>query len=158
MARKQKNLFLSHIHEDDPGLGKFKELLGKHGMAVRDYSVSADNPNNAHSESYIKTNILGPRIQKSSTLVVYVSEATKESKWVNWEVEYAQKLGKRIVGVWAHGEQGCELPEMLDKYHDALVGWSGSNIVDAITGRTSRSENPDGSERERRRIDRYSCG
>ena len=73
MANETKNIFISHIHEDDEGLGKFKGLLKDNGMTIRDYSINADNPNNAHSEDYIKSQILAPRIQQSSTLVVYIS-------------------------------------------------------------------------------------
>lgn len=126
-------------------------------MTVRDYSITADNPNNAHSEDYIKFQILAPRIQQSSTLVVYVSPETKDSPWVDWEIEYAQKQGKRIVGVWAHGEGGCEVPDALDKYADAVVGWIGNRIVDAINGRINDWENPDGSICPPRDIKRYSC-
>lgn len=126
-------------------------------MTVRDYSVNADNPNNAHSESYIKASILAPRIQQSSTLVVYISARTKDSPYVNWEIEYAQKNGKRIVGVWAHGESGCEIPETLGDYADAVVGWTGNRIIDAINGRIDTWEDPDGTQRSPRDIKRYSC-
>ena len=60
MTDETKNVFVSHIHEDDPGLGKLKSLLKDNGMVVRDYSISANNPNNAHSEDYIKSEILAP--------------------------------------------------------------------------------------------------
>ena len=157
MADEMKNIFISHIHEDDPGLNKLKSLLKDNGMAIRDYSISLDNPNNAHSESYIKSEILAPRIQQSSVIVVYVSPETKDSDYVNWEIEYAQKHDKRIVGVWAHGEKGCEVPQALDDYHDAMVGWTGNRIIDAINGEVDGWENPDGSPREQRDIKRYSC-
>ena len=42
-------------------------------MAIRDYSIRSDNPNNAHSEDYIKYQILAPRIRQSGVLVVYIS-------------------------------------------------------------------------------------
>ena len=99
-----KNIFISHVHEDDEGLGKLKDLLKRHGMNPRDYSVNADNPNNAHDDNYIKSGILAPRIRQSSTLVVYISPKTKSSQWVDWEIEYALKNDKRIVGVWEFGE------------------------------------------------------
>ena len=85
MADETRNVFISHIHENDDGLIKLKNLLKENGMTARDYSISADNPNNAHSEDYIKFQILAPRIQQSGTLVVYVSPETKDSQWVNWE-------------------------------------------------------------------------
>ena len=91
MADETKNIFISHIHEDDEGLGKLKSLLKDNGMTTRDYSINADNPNNAHSEDYIKSDILAPRIRQSSTLAVYISPETKGSQWVDWEIEYAHK-------------------------------------------------------------------
>ena len=158
MADDTKNVFVSHVHEDDAGLGKLKYLLKANGMTIRDYSISSDNPNNAKSEDYIKSEILAPRIQQCATVVVYVSPETKNSDYVNWEIEYAQSQDKRIVGVWAHGESGCELPEALTKYADALVGWTGNRIMDAINGKIDGSENPDGSQPSPRQIKRYSCG
>ena len=157
MFNEAKNIFISHIHEDDTGLGKLKSLLKDNGMSTRDYSVSKDNPNNAHSESYIKSEILAPRIRQSSTLAVYISPETKSSSWVDWEVEYAHKQDKRIVGVWAHGEAGCEVPEALNNYADAVVGWTGNRIIDAINGKIDGWENPDGTRRAPRAIERYSC-
>ena len=158
MANEIKNVFISHIHEDDDGLSKLKNLLDKNGISMRDYSISSDNPNNAKSEEYIKTQILAPRIMASGALVVYVSPDTKDSSYVNWEIEYAQKNDKRIVGVWADGEKGCEVPEALNKYADAVVGWTGDQIIDAINGKIDTWENPDGTECSPRDIDRYSCG
>ncbi len=158
MADETKNIFISHVHEDDEGLGKLKSLLKDNGMTTRDYSVTADNPNNAHSEGYIKSEILAPRIRQSSTLAVYISPETKSSSWVDWEIEYAHKQDKRIVGVWAHGEAGCEVPKALDKYADAVVGWTGNRIIGAINGKINGWENPDGTKREPRTICRYSCG
>lgn len=157
MTTNTKNIFVSHLHEDDDGLGKLKTLLQNNGMTVRDYSINSDNPNNAHSEEYIKTQILAPRIRQSSTLVVYISPETKESKYVNWEIEYAEKQNKRIVGVWANGESGCEVPEALDEYADAIVGWTGNSIIDAINGATDGWWNPDGTQRPSREITRFSC-
>jgi len=98
-----KNVFISHVHEDDAGLGKVKDLLAKNGMTIRDSSINSSNPNNAKSEDYIKSQILAPQIKWAGTLMVYVSPDTKNSDWVNWEIEYAHKLGKRIVGVWETG-------------------------------------------------------
>lgn len=157
MPDQTKNVFISHVHEDDEGLGKLKSLLDKNGMTIRDYSIKSDNPNNAHSEEYIKSQILAPRIQSCSTMVVYISPDTKESHYVNWEIEYAQKEGKRIVGVWENGEKGCEVPDALADYADAVVGWHGNSIIDAINGEINGWEQPDGSPCEPRDIKRYSC-
>lgn len=157
MSNDIKNVFISHIHEDDEGLGKLKELLNANGMTIRDYSINADNPNNAKSEDYIKSQILAPRIDQSSVLIVYITPDTKGSAYVDWEIEYAHSKEKRIVGVWAWGEKGCDLPKALDNLFNAVVGWNGDNIIDAINGKIDGFEKPDGTSLGPRPITRHPC-
>lgn len=157
MADDVKNIFISHIHEDDGGLRSLKDLTSRHGLEVRDGSINSDKPNSASDPEYIKQHILRPRIEWASTLVVYVTPDTKDSWWVNWEIEYANKLNKRIVGVWERGSNECELPPALDRYGDAVVGWHGENIVDAINGSSNASYDCKGELKGYRPIRRYSC-
>ena len=155
MANDTKNVFISHIHEDDEGLVKLKDLLKDNGMTIRDYSINSDNPNNAKSEEYIKNEILAPRIRQSSVLVVYITPDTQDSTYVDWEIEYAEGQNKRIVGVWAWGEAGCDIPETLDQHYDAIVSWNGDHIFDAINGEFDGYERPDGSPGDPRPIKRH---
>lgn len=157
MADEVKNIFVSHVHEDDAGLQKLKDLAAKHGRELRDSSIDSTSPNNAKSPDYIKNEILAPQINWAGTFVVYITPKTKDSEWVNWEIEYAQKLGKRIVGVWEYGHAECPLPEALEKYADAVVGWNGTHILDAIDGKLDGCEKPDGSPVPARPIKRYGC-
>ncbi len=152
-----RNVFISHIHEDDEGLTDLKNLVARHGLICRDGSITKGKFNEAHNEDYIKYQILAPRINWCSVLVVYISPDTKNSDFVNWEIDYAQKQGKRIVGVWERGAKDCELPEALDQYADAVVGWNGESIVDAINGDSNDWHQPDGSQHDYRGIKRFSC-
>ena len=157
MAEQTRNIFISHVHEDDDGLGKLKELLGNKGFDIRDGSINAEKPNNASDPNYIKSEILAPRIQWAGAMIVYISPQTRNSEWVDWEIEYAQKIGKRVVGVWAHGAAECDVPEALDKYADAVVGWNGDRIIDAINGKVNDWQTSTGEMRAERPIRRYSC-
>ena len=157
MTAGAKNVFISHVHDDDVGLGDLKALLSKNGMDIRDYSINSENPNNAQDENYIKTAILGPRIKSCSVLVVYISPQTKHSAWVNWEIEFAQKNGLRIVGVWAHGENGCEAPAALVDLADQVVGWHGDSIINAINSTEIGWRQPDGSPLLPKDIKRAEC-
>lgn len=155
---EKKNVFISHVHKDDHGLQKLKDLLASKGMEVRDSSIHTGKFNKASDEHYIKTQILAPAINWAGVLICYVSPQTKDSDWVSWEIEYAAKQDKpkRIVGVWAHGEKGCDLPTALEEYADALVGWNGDAIIDAINGKDSW-EKPDGSARASVPLKRHPC-
>jgi hypothetical protein len=87
------NVFVSHRHEDDAKIDDFKKLLDGRGVTVRDSSISSSNPNAAKDPDYIKSQILAPRIQWAGKIVVIVTPDTANHEWVDWEVDYANKLG-----------------------------------------------------------------
>jgi hypothetical protein len=88
---------------------------------------------------------------------VPISADTHKSDWVNWEIEYAMKMGKRIVGVWLPGAKDSDLPEALDLYANAIVGWQADRIIDAIEGRINEIRKADGSEAAPRPLPRFNC-
>lgn len=140
---QKKNIFISHVHEDDDLLPKLKDLISGAGMEVRDGSINSDKPNAARNKDYIKSNILAPRIQWASTLVVLITHDTAQSDWVNWEIECAVEMGKNVVGVFAQGATDADIPEELRKHGDAaVVGWQGDRVVDAINGGTRDWDDP----------------
>lgn len=159
MADEVKNVFISHIHEDDDALQDLKELLNNNGYEIRDSSIDSSKPNQADNPDYIKSEILAPKIQWASTMVVLISPDTHTSEYVDWEIEYAHKNDKRIIGVWNLGDKdSADLPENFEKYRDALVGWQADRIMGAITGEISDSESPDGQEMQPRKdFVRYRC-
>jgi hypothetical protein len=156
MSDEIKNIFISHIHENDERLPVLKELLAKHGCVARDGSINSLKPNAAQNEEYIKREILAPQIDWAGALVVLITPDTCNSDYVNWEIDYAHKQGKRIVGVWDWGEHGADLPESLKDCADAVVGWRGERILDAIDGK-NEWDNPDGTPRAEADIPRYNC-
>ncbi len=157
MAEGRKHVFISHVHEDDHRLAPLKDLLNNAGMEVRDGSIHSEKPNNAKNPDYIKSSILAPRIEWASVFVVLITPETRNSEWVAWEIECAERMGKRIIGVWDHGEAQCDLPPALDRYADAIVGWQGERVKDAIEGRINNREAPDGRPAGARAVPRYTC-
>lgn len=157
MASDIKNIFISHVHEDDAELQKFKDLLGNHGHEIRDSSIDSSKPNDANSEDYIKSQILAPRIQWAGCMIVLISPETHTSKWVDWEIEYAAKLDKRIVGVFVRGASDSDVPGNLELYADAVVSWSAPSVLDAIAGKITDWTTSAGSVRPLRAIPRYKC-
>ena len=155
-----KNIFISHIHEDDELLADLKSLIARAGLDVRDGSINSEKPNNAENEQYIKREILKPRIDWASTLVVLITDDTAQSDYVNWEIKYAVENGKRVVGVFGRGATDATIPEELGKCGDAaIVGWQGERVVAAINGEISAWDDPlTGEPRNPEwRITRYNC-
>jgi hypothetical protein len=150
------NVFISHRHEDDRLVGELKAILEKGGSQIRDSSVDSSNPNGANSEAYIRQ-LLADQIRWAGTIFVIVSPDTKNHEWVDWEVEYAKRYpDKRIIGIWAPGSTGADLPESMEEFADGMVVWSEDEILAALAGATVWRA-PDDTEIEPRSIRRLPC-
>jgi hypothetical protein len=157
---ESNRVFVSHIHEDDAHVQGMRQLLADRGYQVQISAVDSTTPNSAKDEQYIKSEILKPKLDwtgAGGTLVVLVSPGTRDSSWVDWEIEYAQQLGMRIVGVWTPGAAESDVPDGLAEYADAVVGWQTDRIAGAIDGTINNWTASDGTLRDRLAIRRYGC-
>jgi len=147
----RRHVFISHHHKDDESVTNLTSLLNKGGYDIRNSSIRAKPENQARldkkqvSDKTIQR-LLRMKMSWASTVVVLVGKDTHSRPWVNWEIEQANRMGKRIVGIFDHGGKQADVPTALEKYGAALVGWNTGKIIAAIDGQNS-FENPDGSTR-----------
>jgi hypothetical protein len=92
--------------------------------------------------------LLRRKISWSGTVVVLIGKNTHTREWVNWEIEEANRQGKRIVGVYKRGGTEADIPPPLEKYASSIKAWDSKGIMDAIDGTENPFENPDGSPRQ----------
>lgn len=140
-----KNVFISHHGEDDEHVQDLKARLAERGCILRNSSVDSTRPNDLTEESEIKR-MLRDSIAWAGTFICLIGYETYDREWVEWEIEQAHRMGKKIVGVFAHGAASdAEIPEGLEKYRDSIIGWRIDSIIDALENDTYYSERPDGS-------------
>lgn len=149
----RKHVFISHHHEDDAEVGNLTTLLAQSGHDIRNSSIRAKPANQQRLEKGMVKDetirrLLRMKISWAGTVVVLIGKKTHARKWVNWEIEQANKQGKRIVGVYVRGGTDADIPAAFEKYGSALVGWNSESIVAAIDGTTNPFQNPDGSSRQ----------
>lgn len=160
MADEIKNIFVSHQHNDADKIEPLKELIGKHGIKMRDSSIYENKlKNNAKNEQYIKQELIKPQMEWAGTVVVLIGKDTAKSDYVNWEIKTAAEMGKRIVGVYLQGAKEEDIPSELHEHGHNLVGWNGEKIVRAINGEDMEWEKPDGTPRDNDPTDlpRFTC-
>ena len=139
------NVFISHHGKDDDHLQALKAKLAGRGCELRNSSVDSTKPNNANSEDYIKQ-VLSERISWAGTFICLIGYETYNREWVEWEIEQAKEMGKKIIGVFVYGAaQDAEVPEGIRLYSDAILAWQIDKIADAIENDTYYAETPDGS-------------
>ncbi len=139
-----KNLFFSYYYKNSDEYVQLIQMLNNRGYFGYSNS-SLDEESSAENEEYIKTKIRS-KINWSGTIVVLIGPGTYTRKYVNYEIEYARKKDKRIVGVYLRGQSQSKLPAELRKAYNedynelALVRWNSDSIVGAIRGRNSWDE------------------
>jgi len=148
---KRRHVFISHHHADDAQVTNLTSMLRKNAFEIRNSSIRA-NPANAErlrkgliAEKTLKR-LLRMKMSWASTVVVVIGKKTHQRPWVNWEIETAHRLGKRIVGVYERNGTENDVPPALENYGDAIVAWNSNNIIGAIEGRCDPQETPAGIE------------
>lgn len=149
----RKHVFISHHHGDDEHVDRFTRIMGRGDYDIRNSSVRMKPANERRLEKgRIKDDtikrLLRMKMRWASTVVVLVGSETHRRPWVNWEIEQASRLGKRIVGVYLQGGSQADVPEALEDYGHALVKWNSKSISDAVEGKNNRFERPDGELRD----------
>ncbi len=148
---KRRHVFISHHHADDEHVSKLTELLGRRGFEIRNSSIRAKPSNQARldakqiPEQTLKR-LLRMKMSWAGTVIVLIGKETHQRPWVDWEINKANELGKRIVGVFTHGGTQADIPEAFEKYGNALVNWNSDSVIDAIEGKNVPFEKPGSSE------------
>lgn len=146
----RRHVFISHYHADDTEVDKLTSLLKRNGCDIRNSSIRAKPANQRRLDEGLVNpetirRLLRIKISWSQTVMVLIGKETHSREWVNWEIEQANKQGKRIIGVHAQGEKDAKIPDLLEKYASAIVGWNFEHIMAAIDGTANEFQNPDGS-------------
>ena len=150
---KRRHVFISHHHADDAEVDKLTTLLSKKNYDIRNSSIRAKPANQERLDKGLVSKaviqrLLRMKISWAGTVVVLIGKDTHTREWVNWEIEQANRQGKRIVGVYVRGGTEADKPAPLEKYASAIVGWDSRCITEAIDGTDNPFENPDGSPRQ----------
>jgi hypothetical protein len=126
----RRNVFISFTNEDKPMVELLRGQAQKEDSTVdfNDWSLRA--PFDSERAETIREGIR-ERIRQSSVTLVYVSDHTAESKWVNWEVEESVRLEKKVVGVY-QGEIPGRLPAAIKKHGIRVIAWTHKGIAKAL--------------------------
>lgn len=119
----RKNVFISFAYEDNDEVSLLRGQAKNDNSPVEFNDWSVSEPINSERAVYIKEKI-SERIAQSSLTVVYLSNNTSSSRWVEWEVEESIKQGKQVIGVHKGKSLPKQLPDFVRKNHVKCVPWS----------------------------------
>lgn len=130
-SESSRHVFISFDHEDldEVNLLRGQAKNDKVDFQFDDHSVK--EPYNSNNADYIKRQIR-EKIDRCSVTVVYLSERTASSKWVNWEIEESIKRGKGVIGVYKGDKAPASVPSAFQQNGCKAVKWEHAALMKAI--------------------------
>lgn len=128
---EKRNVFISFDHRD---LSEVNLLRGQvknanNDLEFSDYSLK--EPYDSDKADYIKSGIR-ERIRQSSVTVVYLTENTHESEWVEWEARESLRLGKGVICVHKGDGVPSRRPKFVHELNLKVVKWDHDAFPKAI--------------------------
>lgn len=123
-------MFISHAwryHDDYRRLIKLLDKAKRFEYA--NYSVPKDESfdNMSNPELYDQ---LRDQIRRVESVVILAGLYVSYSNWIKFEINYAQKLDKPLIGVQPWGNE--RTPQRVSQAANTVVGWNSKTIVRAI--------------------------
>lgn len=120
-------LFISHAWRYSEPYNRLIEYLdAAPNFTYSNYSVPSHDP---VSDEDLKEE-LRQQIRPVAVVLVLAGMYTNHSKWIKFEMDYADSIGKPIVGIRPWGQE--RTPNEVILKAKEMVGWNTSSIVDAI--------------------------
>ncbi len=123
LAGGKRNVFISFATEDMAEVNLLRGQAKNENSDIEFNDHSVREPYDSERADYIKSKIT-ERINRCSVTVVYVSESTAQSRWVQWEVERSLALGKKVVATHSGASPASALPKWLSRPEIKTVPWS----------------------------------
>jgi len=126
-----RHVFISFDHEDldEVNLLRGQAKNDKLDLQFDDHSVK--EPFDSNNADYIKRNIR-EKIDRCSVTLVYLTDKTASSKWVNWEIEESLKRGKSVIGFYKGEAPPSKLPPAFQQNGCKAMKWEHAGLTKAI--------------------------
>jgi MTH538 TIR-like domain (DUF1863) len=118
----RRNVFISFAHEDLALVNLLRGQAKNPNLPLEFNDWSLREPFNSENAKYIRAGIK-ERILQSSVTLVFVSDATHASEWVDWEIRESIRLGKRVVAMHGGDAPPARLPTALAEHGIKPVPW-----------------------------------
>lgn len=132
-----RHVFISFDHEDLGEVNLLRAQAKNDRMDLQFDDHSVKEPYDSTNTDYIKRNIR-EKIDRCSVTVVYLSDKTVDSKWVNWEIEESMRRGKGVIGVYKGDTPPAKTPPAFQQNGCNAVKWEHTALMKAIEDARSK--------------------
>jgi hypothetical protein len=127
-ALRTYGVFICHDWEYSDDYYRVCEFLeGARNFEWENRSVPEHDP--LDSDQQLRYNLRN-QIRPAHVMLVLAGMYTARSRWMDWEMTFARRIGTPILGIAPWGNR--VLPRAVQDNATQLVGWRSSSIVRAI--------------------------
>jgi hypothetical protein len=123
-----KNIFISHSWRYDDYQTVYNWL--KEELSFYDYSIPEHDNCGENLSEYELKKCIENQIKYSSIVVIIGRIAVSYSKWIEFEIDTAYKMGKCIILIKPWGNE--RLPENAKNKATEIIGWNKKSLVEAV--------------------------
>jgi hypothetical protein len=128
---KKRSIFISFAGDDLNEVNLLRAQAKNEKTDLDFVDRSLKEPFDSKNEEYIKRGIR-ERIKQCSVTVVYVTENSINSTWVDWEIRESIALGKGIIAMYKGDSPPSKVPAAIEEFNIKLVSWSHEELSKAI--------------------------
>ena len=123
-------IFISHAWSYNTDYYQLVDRLDEtRNFLYANYSVPEHDPVDAYNNTKLKEE-LRQQIRPVEVVIILGGMYVAYSDWIQFEIDFAEYLGKPILGVKPWG--ATKMPKAVQDAADEIVGWDAPTIVSAI--------------------------
>lgn len=127
----KRNVFISFASEDLNDVNMLRGQAKNQNSDIEFNDWSLKEPFDSRKADYIRRGIR-ERIRQCSVVVVYLSDKTADSKWVDWEIREGIAMGKGVVAMYKGDMPPALLPQAMIDNKVPIVPWNQKELAKAI--------------------------
>ena len=125
------NVFISFAADDIDEVNLIRGQAKNENSDIEFNDWSLREPFDSKKAEYIKRGIR-ERIRQCSVTIVYVTDKTADSRWVNWEIKESLALGIGVVAMHKGDTPPKRLPDVITDNKIQVVRWNQKQLAKAI--------------------------
>lgn len=127
---KVYRIFISHSWSYSNQYDKVEDFLREEGISFYNHSVPKDSPVHTHGSDKELYDAIENKIIGCSCVIILAGVYATYSRWINKEIEIAQKYAKPIIAVEYWGSERTS--SVVKQAATAIVKWNAKSVADAV--------------------------
>ena len=123
-------IFISHSWSYSEAYDKIESFLRQEGILFYNHSIPKHDPIHTNGTDEELSNAIENKIKGCSCIIILAGVYSTYSKWINKEIEIAQKYKKPIIAVCPWGAE--RISSIVKNSATTLVKWNAKSVANAV--------------------------